>query len=421
MTVVLPAKKRLSEGPWVICLFMMVLAAVLAPNLRAQAEDNYPARKEHALGLYRQNKFVDALPLLEKLHAEKPDDIVVLECLSMATMEHSATLTDETERKKERARARGLADEAKAAGDNSNLLKVLLDVPPDGGELSFSSNADVEAAMREGEAAFAKGEFDAAIAAYDRALALDPKQYNAALFIGDVYFKKGEHDQAGQGFLRAIGIDPNRETAYRYWGDSLSTQNRASEAREQFISAVVAEPYERKSWVGLSQWAEHQKMSIRNPVIHPPGKIEDKGVNEKGQSQTNITLDPSMLNPNAKKDGTSCWFMYTLARATWHGERFQKEFPAEKQYRHSLPEEVDGFQLVIGQVKEGLKKKEIKKLDPALATLVKLSDSGLLEPYILLAVADSGIAKDYPSYRDAHREKIRQYISEWMLQPAAQR
>ena len=365
------------------------------------------------LGLY-----MEALPLFEKLHQEKPDDAGVLEGLSFATLAHSATLSDPAARKEERIRARKFAVEAQAAGDNSNMLKTLLELPEDGGEPSFSNSPEVEAAMRDGEAAFAKGDQETAVAAYKRALVLDPKQYAAALFLGDVYFKKGDHAQAGEWFLKAIQIDPNRETAYRYWGDDLVAQGRTNEAKEQFIKAVVAQPYLRLSWMGLSQWAQKQKMVLRTPAINPPGKVEDKGKDEKGHSQTNITVDMSMLDSKAKKDGTDSWFIYTLSKAVWHGERFQKEFPNEKEYRHSLAEEIDGFQMVVSQVKEKQKKKEINQLDPALASLVKLSDEGLLEAFILISRADEGIAKDYNGYRDAHREKIAQYISEWIIQTA---
>lgn len=384
----------------------------------AKADDSYEERKKQAIELYRQGKYVDALPILEKLHAENPKDGQVLEGLSFATLSHSATLTDPAARKEERIKARKLAVEAQAAGNNSNMVKTLLELPEDGSEPSFSNSPEVEAAMREGEAAFAKGDLESAVAAYNRALVLDPKQYSAALFLGDVFFKKGEHAQAEEWFLKAIQIDPNRETAYRYWGDDLVAQERMSEAKEQFIKAVVAEPYRRISWMGLSQWAQKQKMVLKSPAINPPGKVEDKGKDEKGRNQTNITIDMSMLDSKKKKDGTDCWFIYTLSKAVWHGERFQKEFPNEKEYRHSLAEEMDGFQMVVSQVKEELKKKEIKQLDPALASLVKLSDEGLLESFILISRADEGIVKDYAAYREMHRDKIAQYISEWILQPA---
>jgi tetratricopeptide (TPR) repeat protein len=394
-------------------LWILGIVLAVAPCSLAQTDGGYEARRAQAFALYDSNKLVDALPLLEKLHAEKPGDVAVLERLSFSTVAHSATLADASARKQERARARKLGEEAKAAGDESALLKVVLEIPEDGGEMQFSDRAAVQAAIQEGEAAFAKGEMEAAVAAYGRALALDPHSYDAALFTGDVYFKEKNHEQADQWFSRAVEIDPNRETAYRYWGDDLVAQGRASEAKEQFIGAIVAEPYNQRSWMGLSQWAKHENKMLGNPRIVSPNQIEDKGKN-----QTNITIDPSTLQPNAKKDGSDAWFSYTLFRAAWHGEKFQKEFPAEKEYRHSLPEEVEGLQAVVDRVREGIKKREIQQLDPALASLVKLSDEGLLEPYVLIGRVDKGISLDYPAYRDAHREKIRQYITEWIIHAA---
>ncbi len=403
---------------WWSCLALVVVAVVVAaPAIQAQNDDSYESRRKRAVELSKLGLYMEALPLFEKLHEEKPSDPGVLEGLSFATLAHSATLTDPAARKEEIVKARKFAFEAKDAGDDSNMLKTLLELPEDGSEPSFSNSPEVEAAMREGESAFAKGDHESAIAAYNRAWVLDPKQYAAALFLGDVYYKKGDHPKAGEWFLRAIQIEPNRETAYRYWGDDLVAQGKMNEAKEQFIKAVVAQPYLRIAWMGLSQWAQKQKMTLKSPAINPPGKVEDKGKDEKGHSQTNITIDMSMLDSKAKKDGTDSWFIYTLSKAVWHGERFQKEFPNEKEYRHSLAEEIDGFQMVVSQVKEKQKKKEIKQLDPALASLVKLSDEGLLEAFILISRADPGITKDYEPYRNLHRDKIAQYISEWIIQP----
>lgn len=403
-------RARWKAGFWLLGL---TLALALHPSLSAQTDDSYQARRNLAFSAFDSNKLLDARILLEKLHADKPEDLPVLERLSFATLALSATLSDPSERKQQRVRARKLADEAKAAGDDSNLLKMVLRIPEDGGEMAFAGTVEVQAMFQEGEAAFAKGDMDAAIAAYARVLVLDPHQYDAALFTGDVYFKKGDHENADKWFAHAVEMDPNRETAYRYWGDDMVAQGRASEAREQFIGAVVADPYNQRSWMGLSQWAKGQKMMLGNPRIVPPNQIEDKG-----KGQTKITIDPSTLEAGAKKDGTDAWFSYTLFRAVWHGEKFQKEFPAEKVYRHSLPEEVDGFQGVVDRVREEVKKNEIRQIDPALDALVKLSDEGLLESYILISRADKGISEDYPAYRDAHREKVRQYITEWIIHPA---
>jgi len=75
-----------------------------------------------------------------------------------------------------------------------------------------STKKDVDEAMREGEAAFAKGDFPKALEHYQRALLLDPKLYQAAVMIGDIYFKSAEQDKASEWFARAIQIKKTRES-----------------------------------------------------------------------------------------------------------------------------------------------------------------------------------------------------------------
>jgi len=409
--------RRLVPSFFCFSLLLTLLSASVISWAAPQSADDFAALKQQAVGLYKEGKFEDALPVFQKLHAAKPDDLVVLEELAFCTLTHAQTLTDPDARKAERIKARQFVMQAQAAGDASNLLKILTDIPEDGSESPFSSRADIDAIMQEGEATFVKGDLDGAIASYQKALALDPKQYSAALFIGDCYYKKHDHEQAGHWFLRAIQIDPNQETAYRSWGDDLMAQDRPSDAKAQFVQAIVAAPYDKRSWMGLIQWANKQKVTLAHPAINPPGSVTDNGKNEKGQAQINIVIDPSTMGGKGNADGTSAWFIYSLSKANWHGERFKKEFPNEKDYRHTLAEEVDGYQLVVGQVRNGLKSKKIKNLDPALASLVKLSDQGLLEPFVLISKADAGIAQDYPAYRNSSREKVTQYINEWIIHP----
>src|SRR6185503_13678774 len=141
-----------------------------------------------------------------------------------------------------------------------------------------------DAAMREGEEAYSRGELDKAIKAYQRALQLDPKLYLSALFIGDMYFKKGYQDtdartreedlnKAGEWFTRAIAIDENIETAHRYWGDALMLQGRKKEAMLKFIDAIIAEPGTRSAYVGLSQWGQRTSVSMAHPRIDVPVKV----------------------------------------------------------------------------------------------------------------------------------------------------
>jgi hypothetical protein len=107
---------------------------------------------------------------------------------------------------------------------------------------------------------------------------------------------------------------------------------------------------------------------------------------------------------------------YGRARAGWRGEKFRKEFPNEPKYRHSLKEEAESFRQMIAVLKaEEDYQTKPKELDGPLRALVILQGVGLLEPILLLDRADAGIAQDYPAYRAAHRDKIGEYLSGFMV------
>jgi tetratricopeptide (TPR) repeat protein len=387
-------------------VFTPIFLLVFLGGLAAQT-DVTPATaddREHALKLYDQNKFTEALPLLEKLAVELPKDLVIQERLGSVVFFTTNGIKDPELRKQQVLRARALLLHAKELGDNSNLLQVLLDaIPPDGGDSAFSPDTKVEQIMREAESAFESGDLSKALEGYTQALALDPKFYEAALFGGDALFKMKRYDKADDWFTRAIQIDPNRETAYRYWGDSLMAEGKMSEARAKFIDAVVAEPYTRKSNIGIQQWAERNKVGFTVPRIQSPNSVKQ---NDKGMS---LTLDSAALDRN---DGSGAWMIADMSHMLWQNEKFKKEYPNEKEYRHSLKEETERLDLVAESLQQMLNDKKVKKLDPNLAMLLKLKESGLVEAYILLSAADQGIAQDYAAYRGQHRDKLRQYLDE---------
>jgi len=388
---------------WFALIAMVVAFSSSTPG---QTPENYNVERQRAFQLFDEHKLIDALPLLEKLAAAKPDDIAVLERFGFALAAKSVSLADAAERRKLRIRAREVMLQSKKLGNNSHLMQTLLDsIPEDGSEGSFSSRQEVDAMMREGEAAFTRGDFDNAIAAYKRALLLDPKLYAAPLFIGDVYFKKGDTAKAGEWFAQAIDIDPNHETAYRYWGDALMRAGKMDEARIKFLEAIVAEPYNRTAYAGLAQWADRQQVRLAHPQIQPVGGVSMDG------NKINLTLDPKTLEA---KDGTQHWMLYGITRSTWPTVRFAKEYPNEKAYRHSLGEEADALRMVAEAAAKDIKGGKLKSVDPQIAALVKLNEAGLLEAYILFAHADAGIAQDYAAYRAKNRDKLMRYLSEYV-------
>lgn len=391
-------------------LFLTVLVLPVPCWAQGQTTEDFEALRKRAQQLYDEHRLVEAMPLFEKLVAMKPESSVYHERLGFCILGYSGTLTDREEERKLRVRARQELLRAKELGDTSNLLLVLLEgLPEDGGRTDFSSRKEVDDAIREGEAAFGRGEMDKAAEAYRRALVLDPQSYEAALFLGDVYYKQKKWDAAGEWFAVAVQVNPDIETAHRYWGDALMNAGKQTEARARFIEAVIAAPYTRTSWVGIVQWAQRHKLQLTHPRVESPNAVTDK------EGKTTITIDPSTLDA---QDGRNRWLIYEITRTAWKLKTFQATYPNEKEYRHSLREEAEALRLVAEMVAQDVKEKMIKKLDVSLANLLKLHEAGLIEAYVLLARPDQGIAKDYEAYRKENREKIRKYLEEWVVPKA---
>ena len=358
-----------------------------------------------------ENKFTEAVPLLEKLAAVNPSDVAVISHLGFALYASTAAITDPELRKQTRVRARTFLQRAKDLGNSSILIQVALDDVTFNadGNVSYSTLQAADKAMQEGEAAFTQGDFAKALEAYDRALAADPHLYDAALFKGDVYYKSDQPEQAGEWFARAIAIDPDRETAYRYWGDTLMKQGKMDEARDKFIEAYITEPYNRLARGGFVQWGQRNSVTLAHPKIDIPTSVTPL---ENGKMT--ISLDSAALKDDGS-DGSSAWMMYGIARAAWAMSDFAKHYPEEKTYRHSLKEEAAALRGVVEALANQQEEKKIKQLTPSLETLLKLNRDGLLEPYLLLVMFDKGIAQDHPGYLHANRDKLRRYVVEYVL------
>ena len=378
--------------------------------LRAQEPQPDPERAR-AFQLYDEAKYTEALPVFEKLAAKYPQDRDVLKTYGFLVMGQTAYMKDAAARKEARRRGRELLLKAQSLGADDALLRSMLEaVPPDGGDdAKISSKKEAEDAMREGEAAFAKKDFAKAVEMYQLALMFDPKLYEAALFTGDVYYSSAEQKKAAEWFARAAAINPERETAYRYWGDSLMKQGRVTEAGDKFVEAYLAEPYSRMSRTAFLDWGERINININHPQIDIPTDVTSQG-----QGQITINVDPNSLKKDDKSGAGAAWLTYGLVRAGWTKGEFEKQYPDEKKYRHSLKEEAAALRGAL-KTYQGQQAKTPQSTDPSLQLLAKLEKEGLLESFILLALPDEGIAQDYPAYRREHLEDLRRYVKQYVL------
>ena len=375
-------------------------------GVAAWAQGDEAAR---ANALYQEGKRLDALPLYEDLAKAQPKEWLYAERLADCLGAKAAQSSDPAEVKALRIRERDAAKRAVELGDPNYFVQVMAKMDPDA-PLFASIESTGKALLTEAEKAFTAGDFPTALAKYAAAAEADPKLYEAPLYAGDTAYVQKDLPTAAIWFARAIGVDPNRETAYRYWGDAIFKYGNDPEAaKEKFIDAIVAEPYNKLAWQGLKQWAQIEKAVLQAPKIdRPAAPVHDP---DKPNNIT-IVIDPAATD-DKQHPGTSAWLMYSLLRASYQGDAFKKNFPGEKQYRHSLREEDEALSAVV----EGVKNQNVKTsdLDESLRSLIELQDAGMLDCFILISGADDGIAQDYDGYRKLHRQLLHDYLARFVV------
>jgi len=388
--------------------------AVLSLAAASFAQDDEAAR---ANALYLTLRLPEALPLYEDLAKMHPDQSLYFRRLAECLDAEAVQLSDPAQIKAVRTRERDAARRAVELGETTEYVRMMANLDPDQ-PIYANIHGSGKALLMEGDKAFGAGDFPTAMAKYTAAAEADPQLYEAALYAGDTARQQRDLKTAALWFARAIAIDPDRETAYRYWGNSIVTlSGDPMAAKGKFIDAIVAEPYNRLAWQGIRQWAEIEKVVILAPKIDRP---EGPKVDPKNPNTTEIQINIGSLDEK-KNPGGFAWMMYSMIRASYHGDLFKQNFPDEKEYRHTLKEEDAALSIVAstveGKVATNMKGKKTKpeKLDESLRNLVELNDAGMLDCWILISGADQGIAQDYDAYRKQHRQLLHDYLSRFVV------
>lgn len=393
-----------SLGVFVLTSCSVAFSAQTATPSATKNDTEVQREELQAEALFEQLNYLAALPLFEDLHVQRPTSNKYREELALCRMSKAEQLPP-AESAAMLDSAHTLLLDAKAAGDNSNLLQILLE------KMSAPVKKDApvtktpaQEMLTKAEKAFSSGDLNGALVLYKQAADADPKMYEAPLFAGDAEYKLKNYDEAGTWYAKAIAINPDRETAYRYWGDVLMHKGDQKLAQSKFVDAVIAEPYSKTPWIGLKQWADATHAQLASPAITLPKQpVPD------AKGNVNVTIDPSTLGSPL----SGAWLIYSMNPSVWRSTEFKKHYPQEAVYRHSLAEEAESLRSVIAVVKE--QKISNDKLDVTLKSLIALDKDGMLECWILLNHADQGIAQDYVAYRATHRELLRAYMDKYVI------
>lgn len=383
----------------VVCLIFLSAGTF---SVKAQTEAEVKDAMVKGLTLFKEQRYVEALPHLEMLVKALPNEPQLRFVYGFSLLGKSKQISDAEMAKQLSAQALEQFKTAKKLGlneeSNDALIRILSGEAGNASESNYSKNPEAEKLMHQAEGYFARSEYDEAFKLYEKALSLDPNIYEAALFSGDVFVQKKDWATAEKWYQRAIAINPARETAYRFSATPFMKQEKYNEARDRYIEAFITEPYSQLSPRGITQWAQITGVKLGHPKVDIP----EIKIDASGKSTT-------IMNENNLTESSKAWLAYSVTRENWRRENFAKNFPSEKTYRHSLQEEASALRSVLKSAKEQ------NLSNSQFDILQKLDGEGLLEAYILMAHPDEGIILDHEAYLKTNRDKLRQYVLNYVI------
>ena len=150
-----------------LMLMIFFLATFSQPvALRGQTDESVAEWKRKAADLTKQQKYTEALPILEKLAVAEPSNAETHFYLGFALIARANVTKDATARRELRARARKAFIKSKELGIEEPVVDALIQgLPEDGSEGKvFSHNPEANKLMTEAEAFFSQGKLDGALA-----------------------------------------------------------------------------------------------------------------------------------------------------------------------------------------------------------------------------------------------------------------
>jgi len=148
--------------------------------------------------------------------------------------------------------------------------KVPLDIPPDA-EPAVST-VTVEKMGMDGIAAFEKGNFQGAKAAYERVLKIEPNNLAALVNLGTTEYRLGNLEEAERLLRRSLQIKPDNPTAWLNLGMIYLGRNEPMRSLAAMAQAVVHAPNDpvARNYLGVAagrnRWFDAAESELRRAI-----------------------------------------------------------------------------------------------------------------------------------------------------------
>lgn len=254
-------------------------------------------------------------------------------------------------------------------------------------DVLVSCPPEAEQSYHAAEEHFASRDFEAATQLFRSAAEGCPRSAVIRVSWADTWFAMREDEKASAMFHEALAIDPWNRAAWRYLADTEARLGRRHAAWEAALFAVLSDPTYELGWISLARYSD-------GPVRRVRADVPTCSKTQDGALQ--IALDPRQ--PEAIE-----WNVHALLSCTadpaggtpFAQERARVDGVLRSRSAATQSSAAPGFWDNIQAAK----------------------DAGFLDEAIYVNLLDAALAPEYATYRNAHRDRLVDYMKKLVTTP----
>jgi tetratricopeptide (TPR) repeat protein len=266
----------------------------------------------------------------------------------------------------------------------------------------WPGNPQAEGLISQAEAHYLARRYAEAAKLYEQALAVCPECYLARAYLGDATLMMGDATRALAHYQKALELNPHDYQLYFSQGSALARLGRMNEAVDSWIWSLVLNP---RNPVIRQFFKQHRELGllILDDVLVPRSFARKQG------EEVIIEFDPQY---------GAAWLAFANCKALWIGEPSHRvEMTGTTEHHFSSIEETECL-ASAALVHQGQKEQEAdEETDESLDRLMNVIDEGMITELVLFELA----ARIHPQYTltldDEDRQRLRRYVIRHVLLP----